>query len=41
MFPMPIEHRQCQHNALHHSSVCQMTQLRHILFNEYIVYLRF
>ena len=41
MIPMPIEHSQCQQNALHDSNVSRTTQLRHTLFIEYIVYLRF
>ena len=38
---MPIEHSQCQYNALRDSNVTRTTQLRHTLFIEYIVYLRF
>ena len=39
MIPVPIEHSQCQQNALHDSNVSRTTQLRHNSFIEYIVHL--
>ena len=41
MIPMPIEHSQCQQNALNDLNVSRTTQLRQASFIEYIVYLRF
>ena len=41
MIPIPIEHNQCQQNALYDSNVSWTTQLRHILSIEYIVYQHF
>ena len=39
MIPMPIEHSECQLNALHDSNVSRTTQLRQTSFIELIFYI--